>query len=64
MADHTKTGHVTCKAGIWTGSSYKHTRYIFLPKSNSSVHADRTVMIIIKKKEITMFKSALENLVH
>ena len=27
MADHTKTGHVTRKAGIWTGCSCKRTRY-------------------------------------
>ena len=27
MADHTKTGHVIRKARIWTGCSYKRTRY-------------------------------------
>ena len=50
MADHTKTDHVTRKAGIWTGCSCKRTRYISLPKSNSSVHADRTLMIIKKER--------------
>ena len=27
MADHTKTHHVTRKAGIWTECSCKRTRY-------------------------------------
>ena len=63
MADHTKTGTRDAQGGNWTGSSCKRTRYISRPKSDSSVNADRTLMII-KMKEVTMFKSALANLVH
>ena len=58
MADHTKTGTRDAQGGNWTGSSCKRTRYI-----SRSVNADRTLMII-KMKEVTMFKSALANLVH
>ena len=72
MADHTKTGHVTRKAGIWTDSSCKRTRYISLPKSNSSVHADRTLMIkkernnnvqICLRKSCTLSTSAPLNII-
>ena len=37
------------QGGNWTSSSCKHTGYISLIKSNGSVNADRTLMVIKKK---------------
>ena len=63
MADHMSPLSRGPRGGNWTCNSCTHNRYISLPKSNSSVNADRT-LILIKENNNIMFKSALENLVH